>query len=154
MTIERELARIKNEVLALKMASQISYGMLEQPETAPSVSFDGTINVMDNSEWEITFTRSDGMSEVPVADFTFDYETTSYDDWVRSIGGTAVSPHPEVYNEELIETGIKGTATGAVVYFVRVHSGFASYVGSTVPLKFNVTTISPVEGTLVMQRIL
>lgn len=154
---QKLIARIKNELSALKAASPLNVGALRFPDQTPTQSYSGTIDTTGQdyvvARLEATFRRSDGQAITPFVDFAFDYSVSpTYQEYMATQGITITGSDPNVAAEFYVLGYVADTSSDSVVYYVDVLNAVAGFAGSQIALNATIQAISTVEGTLTLRR--
>ena len=157
MTVEQELARIRNEIIAQKSFAKIPNGALDVPDDAPTRSWSGSINLNSGNDplakWRATFTRTDGRSGAPLVQFAFDYTySPTRKDYLEGRGNTITAKDFNADEEMYIFSGVSSTSTNSVQFDIWIKSSFSTGYATA---NFNVTVqaLSPVVGTLTLVKV-
>ena len=165
-----KLVELRNELRAQKQASNLSYGQLSFPESAPTASWSGSIDITSPistaavAKFKVTFTRSDGRTTPPLVDLAFDYSTSPTGISTERTNGATISLTSEASALEANgpECCVTSTSESSVVFtiefppstFLGLYSTFSGFCSiSSVALTLTVQAISPVVGTLSVERI-
>ena len=158
--VEKRIVKARNEIKALKVASELAYSSILMPENSPTQSYSGSIDLsaMNNpmARVAVTFTRIDGINTTPFVDFSVDTNIDSFEEWVKSIGGTITGRDVNWGENGLFSVYVDSTTDSSVTCFVDVSQSILQLQGLTPSANFSldVTAISPVRGTLTVERIL
>lgn len=152
---QQRLVRLRNELQAIKVGSKLTYNSVLFPSNVPEQSWSGTV-VIDPSNpiaaaFLAIFTRSDDLEITPLVDFTFDYDGPTTADWVRQQGGTASGRDLKAELDDWVNCYIVNTTDKAVSYKIEFLTGWPD---SNINLSLTVRAISPVPGTLKLERVL
>ena len=160
--VQNRVIKLRNELKAQKVATELAYSSVLFPENTPSATWSGTINLPttpDNiiARLRVRFTRSDGVEGAPFVDFaqqvTF---SPTYQAYSASLGWT-VTGNDTGYVDDQEYTGyIAATGSNYVDYYIDFLRELTSnyYTLSSVQASATVEAISMVEGTLNITRII
>ena len=156
---QKLIARIRNELRALKVASPLNVGALRFPDQAPTQSYSGTIDTTGQqyvvARLEATFRRSDGQAIPPFVDFAFEYSVSpTYQEYMATQGTTITGDDPNVAAEFYVLGYVAEATNDAIIYYVDVLNAAAGFAGSSIALNATVQAISTVKGTLTLRRII
>lgn len=152
--LQQRLVRARNELQAQKSGSTLAYSTVLFPENVPEASWSGNIAVDPTKEiaaaFLATFTRSDSQEITPLVDFTFDYDGPTMADWVRQQGGTASGRDLKAELDDWTNSYLYSTTDNSVTYRIEFLS---EWPDSNINLSIVVRAISPVSGTLKLERV-
>lgn len=152
---QQRLAKLRNELQAIKAGSKLAYSSVLFPENVPEQGWNGAV-VADPSNpilaaFTATFTRNDGLEITPLVDFTFDYDGPTTADWVRQQGGTASGRDLKAELDDWVSCYIVSTSEKSVSYRIEFQNNWPD---NSINLSLTVRAISPVSGLLKLERVL
>lgn len=159
---QKRLTALRNKLHAYKVTSPLNYGALTQPESTPSSAISGVIDeyqpIMDNvlfARFLARFTRTDGINLTPYVDFVFDYTVSPNFRQQHSALGYSVSGRDvEAWYEFCFTGHIIETGSNYVVYAIDINNFWYTLTNDArANVALNVQALSPVEGTLTMERV-
>lgn len=161
MNTQARIVAQKNELKALKTASELNWGMLSQPDQAPQQTWAGALDLTIAPEsgtyvmfrWRARFTRSDGKNTTPFVQFAFNTSySPTYEDFARAQGATVTANDFDATNQSYILGYTAATGTDYVDYYIEINNGFTIGYTST-NLTLTVQALSPVLGTMTLTRL-
>lgn len=152
------IRRIEDELKALKIATPLNYGALKFPDSTPTETQTWTINTSNPgyiiARIAATFTRTDGEPTTPLVDFAFDYSVSpNYVEASAQQGVTITGSDPNALEEFAVDGYEAVTTNTSVTYYIDVNFNILTYATTNITLNTTVQAISPVEGTLTLERI-
>lgn len=156
--VEGRIIKSRNELKSLKVATELSYSSMLMPENAPTATYSGSINLnaMNDPMARVTatFTRSDESEITPYVDIMLDTDIFTYEDWVKSIGGTVSGRDVKWGQSGLFTVYVDNTTDKSVTFNIDVTQNVMQLSGvmSSVDFTIRATAISPVSGTLTLRR--
>lgn len=162
-SVEQRIADLQNEVKAQKVASEIAYSTILEPDNTPAITITERINWSSPDDMifmreRFRFQRSDGKTEAPLVNFAFSFNLIpDYATYSREAFGIEVSGNDVNYVDNDGITGyIYETGPGYVDFYVDADYNLAMDYSSqpTLDIRMNVQAISTVKGTLTATRLL
>lgn len=159
---EKRIVNLRNEVKALKVASELAYSQLLMPENTPSVSYSGTVTSASVPRYatlarcKVRFTRSDGSLDVPFVNFTLNFRfSPTYTQFMASWGIIVEGNDTEFSDEQVYDGYIAGSGPGYVDYYVDISTDIVLLFDpfTSIDFSFEVEAISMVSGTLTVERV-
>ena len=157
MSVQSEIARLKNELHAQKSFAKLPSGALDLPESTPTASWSGSVNLNSGqnplARWRATFTRTDGKTATPLVDFAFDYTySPTRKDYLESRGNTITAKDFNARTDANIFSGISSASGTSVQFDIWLSSGFNTGYSSAT-FKITVQALSPAVGTLTLSKV-
>lgn len=155
--VQQRLVAIRNELQAQKIASSLAYSSVLFPDNVPEEYWSGKITT-DFSQaimasFRATFTRNDEIDSTPLVDFTLDFDIPTVADWIKAQGGTVTGRDPEAEMENWVESFVENADDRSVSYRINFLNGIGAGA-SEIDARITVRAISPVPGTLKLERTL
>lgn len=165
--VENRIVKLRNELNAQKQASPLSWGQLALPENTPSVTINESLDItapLDGAniaKFIATFTRTDGQSGAPLVDFAYDYKTSPTGIEIYRQHGATITATSEESLYQGDGSNIVDISDNSVSFEILIWQ--TDYLGTTsnfyydygvkaVDLELTVNAISPVPGTLTVER--
>lgn len=159
--LQSKLVRLRNELKAMKAASELAYSTMLMPENAPTASISGTIDFSTpTAVWArlvVTFTRTDGKTDTPYVDITTAATGDTFTAWVRrQTNGSVTGRDPEWATSRLFMTYAHAASDGSVEFYLdATDSGVWLPDGNNrANFSVSVSAISAVPGTLTIARLI
>lgn len=158
--VQSRIVKVRNELKAQKVASELAYSAMLWPDNAPTATYNGTIDLNNFTDpaarVAITFTRSDGADSTPYVDLAADTDIFSFYDWVRSIGGTVSGRDYACEKNNLFVVYADSTTNNSVTFYIDVSQNVYSLSGrlNSTTFSIGISAISPVAGTLSVTRVI
>lgn len=158
--VQSRIVKVRNELKAQKVASELAYSAMLWPDNAPTATYNGTIDLNNFTDpaarVAITFTRSDGADSTPYVDLAVDTDIFGFYEWVLSIGGTVSGRDYACEENSLFAIYADSTTNNSVTFYVDINQNVYSLSGyrSTTTFSINASAISPVAGTLSVTRVI
>lgn len=160
--VENRLAKLHNELKAQKVYSGITYSQLLLPENTPSKSYSGTADLSGSgtdpvARLRFRFTRTDGINEPPLVDFTLQVSISpTYKSFAESYGFVFNANDLSYFTYTNVDGYINEIGDGYVDFYVDFNSYLRSMFFSLSSLSFSVTVqaIANVMGTLVVEKLI
>lgn len=159
--LQSKLVRLRNELKAMKAASELAYSTMLMPENAPTATYSGAIDFstpqMPFARLSAVFTRTDGKSEAPYVDITTEATGDTFAAWVRSQqDGAYTGRDPEWANSYLFTAYAHAVSGGSVEFYIDSISRDPWFWDDNDIANFSltVTAISAVPGTLTLARLI
>lgn len=167
--LEAKVKKLKNELIAQKQFSPLSWGQLAKPEETPTVIITDTIDIttplslMYVAKYVAKFTRTDGQAIAPLVDFAYDYTISPTGIKTEEDGGATVtatsieSLFEGTENHISAATAEDGSVEFTILFLTSEYLGltqmFNTIFGTqNVDLTLTVQAISPVPGELTVER--
>lgn len=160
--VQNRIVKVRNELKAQKVASELAYSAMLWPENAPTITYSGSIDLTTISDpaarVAVTFTRDDGLDGTPYVDLAIDSDIYSLNDWVIDNFGDAALTGRDRYCDKngQFQVYVDSTTNNSVTYYIDVTQeiyGLAGRMNSTA-FSLNITAISPVSGLLSATRLI
>lgn len=158
--VQSRIVKIRNELKAQKVASELAYSSMLWPDNAPTISYSGSIDLNNFTDpaarVAITFTRDDGGDTTPYVDLAVDSDVFGFYDWVKSIGGTVTGRDYACEENSYFEVYAESTTTNSVTFYVDVNQSVYALSGrlNSTTFSINAVAISPISGTLSVSRVI
>lgn len=158
-TVQIQVKRLENELHALKAATPLNLGALQFPDQTPSGQKTISINTASQdyvvARIAATFTRSDDELTTPLVDFAYDLSVSpSYVEYMATQGVTITGNDPNAMVDFFIRGYEASTTDNSVTFYIDALNAIAPYAGATASLTVIVQALSPVEGTLTLERLI
>lgn len=156
---EQRLMKIRNELKAQKVATELAYSAMLMPENAPTATYTGSIDLTTIQEpmarVAVTFTRTDNIENTPYADIAVSTDIDTFEEWVRSIGGTVSGRDTDWGESGLFMIYVNDTTDRSVTFYIDVSSKIVQgQANQTANFTLNISVISPTPGQLTVIRLL
>lgn len=171
-TTQMRIVKLRNEIRAQKQASELAWGQLAFPEDTPVATFNGPIDLSApiragteilTCRFVARFTRTDGQTGAPLVQFAFDFNVSPTTIEIERQRGATVTTTSD---EQLYWRGISAHVLNSGDDWVEYEISFDDATGywlmtsraydilgvQNVNLELNVYAISPVVGTLTLER--
>ncbi len=161
INVQSRINKIRNEQRAQKVATQLNFGALAKPENTPEATYYGNVQNFANPDgfnarFIATFTRTDSVNQPPQVDFPYDYKLDKYlyDDLVDSGGVVSVGGRDKHaideygFSDILYEVGQNYVKREIKILFPGIY-----WTGNGTGVRLVVQAISPVKGTLKLERV-
>lgn len=160
--MEQRLIRLRNELKAQKVASELAYSSILWPANTPQQSWTGTITFPQSPQnviarLRVRFTRTDGVSGAPFVDFAQNVTyTPTYYDYSVSQGWTVTGNDINYVDDQAYTGYIAAAGSNYVDYYVDFLRDLESnyFTLNSVQVTLNVEAISMVEGSLTITRLI
>lgn len=161
MDVQNKVTQLRNEVKAQKVYSGLTYSQLLLPENTPTQSYSGNIDLSRSGEpiarVRFRFTRTDGLLEPPLINFTHTSSySPSYRDYAQS-NGFSFSPTVDMsyFDTQNIEAYIGGVGDGYVDFYIDYKTSIRTLFFSLNSVQISTTcqAISNVYGQLTVERV-
>lgn len=157
---QKRLVKARNELRAMKTASELAYSSILWPENAATVNWGGAIALQIVGDvvarFRVRFTRTDGGAGAPMVDFAQNVTfSPTYMEYSTSLGWT-VTGNDTGYVDDQNYTGyVAGAGDDYVDYYIDfVRDLVANYFSlASITVNINVEAISMVGGTLTITRL-
>lgn len=156
--VQQSVVRARNELRALKTATELAYSSMLMPENAPTRTYNGNIDLTSirdiMARVTATFTRTDGIEGTPYVDLILNTGIFTFEDWIRSIGGTISGRDIDWGQAGMFTAYVDSTTDTSVTFNIDVNMNVMQLSGVMNDVDFSVkaTAISPVQGELVLRR--
>ena len=160
--IQTRMAKANNELKALKVYSGLSYSSLLLPENIPEQTYSGTAS-LGGSSWDMVarlrfrFTRTDGLIDPPLINFTLNASVTpDYKSYAESYGFVFYSGNVSYIANSYITGYINELGDGYVDYYVDFAGPLNGLFYYLDDIDFSVTVqaLANVRGTLSVERLI
>lgn len=160
--IQTRMAKANNELKALKVYSGLSYSSLLLPENIPEQSYSGTASLGGSSDDMVArlrfrFTRTDGLIDPPLINFTIDASITpDYQTYAEDYGFVFSSGNLSYSTDFLITGYIYELGDGYVDYYVDYDGDLSTYYPylNSIDFSVRVQALANVRGTLSVERLI
>lgn len=159
--VQERIVKLQNEVKAQKVFSGLTYSQLLLPANTPTETYSDTINLSGTNDpiarLRFRFTRTDGIIEPPMINFTYSTTITpSYKSFAESYG-FVFSANDLSYLDTTEVTGYIGAlGDGYVDFYVDFSVSLKSKFFSRSSLSISVTcqALANVNGSLSVERVI
>ncbi len=158
---QQRLVRVRNELKAQKVATELAYSSILWPENAQERSWSGSIALQLSGDvvarFRARFQRSDGREGAPFVDFAQAVSfSPSYLVYTASLGWT-VTGNDVGYVDDQNYTGyVAGAGNDYIDYYIDFTRDLMSnyFTLSSINVNIQVQAIAMVEGTLTITRLI
>lgn len=160
--LQQRIVELKNELKAQKVYSGLTYSQILLPENTPEESYSDTASLSGSGTTPVArlrfrFTRTDGISEPPLVNFTLDATLNpTYQQYAENNGFTFNVNDLSYMTTREIVGYIGEIGDGYVDFYVDCDSYIRTKFYSLNSIGFSATVqaIANVQGTLVVERLI